>query len=170
MVVFKSQCDQIGLFSKVPDIKLSYKSMVTLGLFWKTSLLRKTIVGNFWKCMEYFLFQPLVTLSKALVYVRKKGLERERYRKEKKLAKRQKQFPKIVWLPLLPIQLLNVKYAPSCKKCFPMQLKERIRNTRHENLVLFIKTKTQNWPNNLSQISFFYFQFSVSQTNANSFR
>ena len=90
MVVFKSQCDQIGLFSKVLDIKLSYKSMVTLGIFWKTSLLRKTIVGKFRKCMEYFLFQRLVTLSKALVYVRKKGLERERYRKEKKLAKRQK--------------------------------------------------------------------------------
>ena len=89
MVVFKSQCDQIGLFSKVPDIKLSYKSMMTLGLFWKTSLLRKTIVGNFWKCMEYFLFQNLVTLSKALVYDRKKGLERERYRKQKKLAKMQ---------------------------------------------------------------------------------
>ena len=81
MVVFKSQCDQIGLFSKVPDIKLSYKSMVTLGLFWKTSLLRKTIVGNFWKCMEYFLFQNLVTLSVAhsnLLLLRAEALQRFR--------------------------------------------------------------------------------------------
>ena len=57
--IFESSLWQI-ILQKYP------KCMVTFGVFWNTLLLSKNccekFLGNFWKRLEYFLFQHLVTL------------------------------------------------------------------------------------------------------------
>ena len=68
--VHYNQCDQIGRFLEFHGNKFYNKCSPNvwwlLGQLWKPSLFKSKwwdyILGNFWKNLDYFLFQHLVTL------------------------------------------------------------------------------------------------------------